>query len=152
MHASPPCPGWPKGRQDVAILNIDSAYDWPKSGLTGHAVCELQLIMRPIPRRGSPITWRDQYLCYVCSFKIGVIDSVTEMHTLAWAKHANGTLVGDIVPLMQLRAFINIIPKLGAAADPRLTKSTSAHYHSSFYLNKYFDKQIYDTLYYASQG
>ncbi|KAG1843443.1 hypothetical protein F4604DRAFT_1689530 [Suillus subluteus] len=50
MHASPACPGWPKGRQDVAIVNVNSMYDWPKSGLMGHAVCELQLIMRPIPR------------------------------------------------------------------------------------------------------
>ncbi|KAG1821858.1 uncharacterized protein BJ212DRAFT_1445288 [Suillus subaureus] len=72
MHASP--------ARDVAILSIDSAYDWLKSGL---------------------------------------------------------------------KAFVNIIPRLGTAADPQLTKSTSVHYHSSFYLNKYFDKQIYDTLYYA---
>jgi hypothetical protein len=108
--------------------------------------------MRPIPRRGSRVTWRDQYLCYVRSFKIGAVDPVTEMHILTRARHANGTLVGDIVPLTQLRAFINIIPRLGTAADPRLTKSTSTHYHSSFYLNKYFDKQIYDTLYSASQG
>ncbi|KAG1824986.1 hypothetical protein EV424DRAFT_1471865 [Suillus variegatus] len=152
MHASPACPGWPKGRQDVAIFNINSAHDWPESGLMGHAVCELQLIMRPIPRRGSRITWHDRYLCYVRSFKIGVVDPVTKMHTLTHTKHVNGTLVGDIVPLTQIRAFISIIPKLGAAADPRLTKSTSAHYHSSFYLNKYFDKQIYDSLYYALQG
>ncbi|KAG0705579.1 hypothetical protein DFH29DRAFT_980830 [Suillus ampliporus] len=137
---------------DVAIVNVDSVYDWPKSGLKGHAVCELQLIVRPIPRRGSHITWRDKYLCYVHSFKIGAVDPVTQMHTLTRAKHANGTLVGDVVPLTQLQAFVNIIPRLGTAVDPRLTKATSAHYHSSFYLNKYFDKQIYDTLYYASQG
>ncbi|KAG1840425.1 hypothetical protein C8R48DRAFT_679594 [Suillus tomentosus] len=115
MHASA-CPGWPKGRQDVAIFNINSAYDWPESGLMGHAVCELQLIMRLIPRRGSRIT----------CFKIGAVDPVTEMHTLTCTKHANGTLVGDIVPLTQIRAFISIILKLGAAVDPRLTKSTSA--------------------------
>jgi hypothetical protein len=108
----------------------------------GHAVCELHIIMCPIPRRGLPITWCDQYLCYVCSFKIGVVDPITEMHTLTRVKHANSTLVGDIVPLTQLCAFINIIPKLGAAVDPQLTKSTSAHYHSSFYLNKYLNKQI----------
>lgn len=108
--------------------------------------------MRPMPRRGSRITWRDQYLCYVYSFKIGAVDPVTGMHVLKRATHANGAPVGDIVPLKQLRAFINIIPQLGATADARLTKETSMHYHSSFYLNKYFDKQLYDSLYYASQG
>jgi hypothetical protein len=35
MHASPARVGWPKGQKDVAILNVDSAYDWPKSGLKG---------------------------------------------------------------------------------------------------------------------
>ncbi|KAG1802390.1 uncharacterized protein BJ212DRAFT_1304861 [Suillus subaureus] len=108
MHASPAHPGWPKGRQDVAIFNVNSAHDWPEPGLMGHAVCELQLIMHPIPRRGSHIT----------CFKIGVVDPVTKMHTLTCTKHVNGTLVGDIVPLTQIQAFISIIPKLGAAVDP----------------------------------
>jgi hypothetical protein len=80
---------------------------------------------------------------------MGVIDPVTEMHVLKCAKHANGAPVGDIVPLGQLRAFIHIIPQLGPVADARLTKANSTHYHSSFFLNKYFDKQIYDAL---SQG
>jgi hypothetical protein len=53
---------------------------------------------------------------------------------------------------MQLQAFINTTLRPGAAADTWLTKPTSTHYHSLFYLNKYFDKQIYDTLYDASQG
>ncbi|KAG2130225.1 hypothetical protein DEU56DRAFT_872344 [Suillus clintonianus] len=151
VHAFPPSPGsgWPKGRRDAVLVNIDRAYDWPKSGLTGHRVCELQLIMRPVPRRGSRITWRDQYLCYVRSFKTGAVDPVTEMHVLKRCKHANGAPVGDIVPLSQLCAFIHIIPQLGHAADARLTKANSAHYHSSFFLNKYFDKQIYAAL---SQG
>ncbi|KAG2127501.1 hypothetical protein DEU56DRAFT_872775 [Suillus clintonianus] len=127
VHAFPPSPGsgWPKGRWDAVLVNIDRAYDWPKSGLTGHRVCELQLIMRPVPRR------------------------VTEMHILKRCKHANGAPVGDIVPLSQLRAFVHIIPQLGHAADAWLTKANSAHYHSSFFLNKYFDKQIYAAL---SQG
>ncbi|KAG1843085.1 hypothetical protein C8R48DRAFT_619062 [Suillus tomentosus] len=151
VHASPPSPvsGWPKGRRDAVLVNVDQAYDWPKSGLMGHQVCELQLIMRPVPRRRSRITWHDQYLCYVHSFKMGAIDPVTEMHVLKRAKHANGAPVGDIVPLGQLRAFIHIIPQLGPVADARLTKANSTHYHSSFFLNKYFDKQIYDAL---SQG
>lgn len=38
-HASPPLPGWPKGRQDTVLLNIDSGYDWPKSGLMGELIC-----------------------------------------------------------------------------------------------------------------
>ncbi|KAG2739313.1 hypothetical protein P692DRAFT_20881930 [Suillus brevipes Sb2] len=152
LHASPSSPEWLKGRRDAVLVNIDGQYEWPQSGLKGHTVCELQLIMRPMPRRGSRIGWRDQYLCYVHNMKIGAVDPVTGMHVVKRAKHANGSPVGDIVPLRQVRSFINLIPQFGAAADARLMKATSSHYSSSFFLNKYFDKQIYDTLYYASQG
>ncbi|KAG1762200.1 hypothetical protein EDD22DRAFT_953353 [Suillus occidentalis] len=40
VHASPPSPasGWPKGRRDAVLVNIDRAYEWPKSGLTGELV------------------------------------------------------------------------------------------------------------------
>jgi hypothetical protein len=35
VHASPSSPGWPKGRRDFVLVNIDGAAEWPKSGLTG---------------------------------------------------------------------------------------------------------------------
>ncbi|KAG1831476.1 hypothetical protein EV424DRAFT_1314149, partial [Suillus variegatus] len=169
LHASPSSPKWLKGRRDAVLVNIDGQYEWPQSGLkgkplsihqvglcvlapSGHTVCELQVIMHPMPQRGSRIGWRDQYICYVHNMKIGAVDPVTGMHILKHARHANGTPVGDIVPLRQVRLFINLIPQFGAVVDARLTKATSSHYSSSFFLNKYFDKQIYDTLYYASQG
>jgi hypothetical protein len=37
IHASPPGPGWPKGRQDAILVNVDTAYEWPKSGLSGES-------------------------------------------------------------------------------------------------------------------
>ncbi|KAG1906124.1 uncharacterized protein F5891DRAFT_975575 [Suillus fuscotomentosus] len=60
VHASPSGPGWPKGRQNFVLVNIDGAAEWPKSGLTGHAICEL---------------------CVIC-LSIGPIDPATGMHTL----------------------------------------------------------------------
>ncbi|KAG1840330.1 hypothetical protein C8R48DRAFT_679623, partial [Suillus tomentosus] len=71
VHASPSGPGWPKGRRDFVLVNIDGAAEWPKSGLTGHAICEL---------------------CVIC-LSIGPIDPATEMHTLKRAKHADGSSV-----------------------------------------------------------
>lgn len=107
--------------------------------------------MRPIPRRGSRIKWRDQYLCYVDYLKIDKVDPATEMHVVKRAKHPDGSPMGSIVPLHQLRAFVSLIPQLGNVADARLTKVTSMHYSNSFFLNKYFDKDFYDALYYASR-
>jgi hypothetical protein len=37
IHASPPGPGWPKGRWDAILVNVDTAYEWPKSGLSGES-------------------------------------------------------------------------------------------------------------------
>ena len=82
---------------------------------------------------------------------MGVIDPATKMHILKRAMYADGSPVGHVVPLRQLRAFISIIPRLGDAANARLTKATSMHYSDSFFLNKYFDKDFYDTLYYTSR-
>ncbi|KAG1893892.1 uncharacterized protein F5891DRAFT_1131119 [Suillus fuscotomentosus] len=139
VHASPSGPGWPKGRWDFVLVNIDGAAEWPKSGLT---------VKIPHLHR---IKWRDQYLCYVQCLSIGPIDPATEMHTLKCAKHADGSSVGNFIPLNQLHAFISIIPRLGDVADARLTKATSSHYSHSFFLNKYFDKEIYNAIYYASR-
>ncbi|KAG0708249.1 hypothetical protein DFH29DRAFT_979532 [Suillus ampliporus] len=133
LHASPPCPGWLKGQQDAVLINVDREYEWPQSGLRGHAICEVQLIIRPMARRGSHIT----------CLKVGTVHPAAGMHVLKHAKHGDGTL--------QMCTFISIIPELGAAADARLTKETSAHYSSSFFLNKYFNKQLYYALYNASQ-
>ncbi|KAG1849723.1 hypothetical protein F4604DRAFT_1883751 [Suillus subluteus] len=169
VHASPPGPGWPKGRRDTILVNMDTAYEWPKSGLTGesffivcismriinappqgHAICKLCLIMRPLPRRGSCITWRDQYLCYVQCLNIGPYDPATGMHVLKCVKHADGTFIGNIIPLCQLCAFISIVPHLGDAADVQLTSATSAQYSQEFLLNKYFDKGFYYALHYST--
>ena len=35
IHASPLGPGWPKGRRDPVLVNVDGVSEWPKSGLTG---------------------------------------------------------------------------------------------------------------------
>ncbi|KAG0695794.1 hypothetical protein DFH29DRAFT_879790 [Suillus ampliporus] len=117
IHASPSDPGWPKGQQDFVLVNVDRATQWPKSGLTGHAICELYLVIRPIPQRGSRIKWRDQYLCYVQCLNIGPIDPATRMHTLKHAKHADGSPVGNFILLNQLHTFISIIPQLRDVAD-----------------------------------
>ncbi|KAG0696400.1 hypothetical protein DFH29DRAFT_984627 [Suillus ampliporus] len=133
VHASPPGPGWPKGRRDTILVNVDTAYEWPQSGLSG-----------------SHITWQDQYLCYVQCLNIGPCDSATGMHVLKRAKHVDGIPIGSIIPLRQLCAFISIIPRLGDAADARLTSATSMHYSQDFFLNKYFDKDFYYALHYAT--
>jgi len=112
---------------------------YKSSCFEGHAICELHLIMCPIPQRGSHVTWRDQYLCYI-QVLTDLVDPATDMIILKHAKYTDGTSIGNIVPLHQLHSFISLIPWLGDMADVQFTKATSMHYSQTFLFNKYFEK------------
>jgi hypothetical protein len=69
------------------------------------------------------------------------------MYVLKRAKRADGSRVGDILPLSWLRAPAPLQPRfIGPAADPRLTKHNSLEYSREFWLNKYSDKDFYYAL------
>ena len=56
---------------------------------------------------------------------------------------ANGSRLGDIVPLLQARIPTPLVPRYGTQADPKLTSRNSLEYSSEFYLNRFFDKELY---------
>ena len=68
------------------------------------------------------------------------------MFILKQSVHTSGVPLGDIIPLSQLHALADLIPRFGAKADPQLSKQTSLAYSTEFWLNKYFDKQTYFAL------
>ncbi|KAI6020821.1 hypothetical protein BKA83DRAFT_4126747 [Pisolithus microcarpus] len=53
VHAHPPDRSLKYGWYDTAIMNIDNHWQWPSSGLQGHAVVHVHLIMCPSMPRGS---------------------------------------------------------------------------------------------------
>jgi len=70
----------------------------------------------------------------------------TGLFLLKRAKCANGKEAGDIIPIDQLRSFVDIAPRFGEKADPRFTNSSSLTYATEFWLNKYFDKELFYAL------
>lgn len=68
------------------------------------------------------------------------------MFVLKWAVCASGALLGDIIPLTQLHALADVIPRFYAQADSWLTKQTSLAYSMEFWLNKYFNKETFFAL------
>jgi hypothetical protein len=70
----------------------------------------------------------------------------SSLYILKRARRANGELIGDILPLQQVRALVDLTPCFGDVADRRLTKYNSSTYSSEFRLNKYFDKELYLSL------
>ena len=70
------------------------------------------------------------------------------MHLLKKATRANGARIGDIVPLDQIRALVDLTPRFGSKANARLTSFSSMAYSTEFWLNKYFDKELFYALSY----
>ena len=54
--------------------------------------------------------------------------------------------MGDVVPLSRLRTLINLVPHFEVEANKRLTKETALEYSSEFWLNKYFNKELFYAL------
>ena len=68
------------------------------------------------------------------------------MYLLKRARRNAGEIMGDVIPLSQLRTLINLVPRFGVEADNRLTKETALEWSSEYWLNKYFDKELFYAL------
>jgi hypothetical protein len=70
-------------------------------------------------------------------------DPNTGLFLLKKATRANGEMAGDIIPLNQLRSLVDVAPRFGKKANPRLTNANSLSFATEFWLNKYFDKEMF---------
>ena len=68
------------------------------------------------------------------------------MYVLKRSQRADGTIVGDVMPLGRLRALLDLVPRFGTEADKRLTKETSLKFSMEFWLNRYFEKELFYAL------
>ena len=59
------------------------------------------------------------------------------------ASQSNGTRMGSVVPLSQTQTAAPLIPKYGPQADPKLTSRNSLEFSTEFFLNHFFDKELY---------
>ncbi|KAJ6490951.1 hypothetical protein C8R45DRAFT_1053149 [Mycena sanguinolenta] len=159
VNAAPPDGEWRCGRGDAVIVNTDSRFQWPASGLEGHTVCQLRMIFRVVPRAGyAQPAGTDGFLAYVQRFDIvPQLDPATQlkgafpepasgMYALKRAKRVDNTRQGDVIPLDRLRAAVELTPQFGKKADPRLKKETSLDHCDSFWLFKWFNKELFYAL------
>ena len=68
------------------------------------------------------------------------------MYVLKRARRTDGTVIGGVIPLSQIRALVGLVPRFGAEADRHFTKMNSLEYSTEFFLNKYFDKELFFAL------
>ncbi|KAG1905725.1 uncharacterized protein F5891DRAFT_1125768 [Suillus fuscotomentosus] len=148
LNCVPPSDVWNSGRYDSAIVNNESGCLWPAHGLRGHTIGQIRLIMRPVGRINTDWSWEDCFLVYMYRFDgtTSARDPATQLHSIRRAKRSNGTLVGDIIPLTQIKAPVNLIPRFGASADSRFTSQNSMEHASEFWVNKFWDKNTFFPL------
>ncbi|KAJ3904129.1 hypothetical protein F5879DRAFT_1010080 [Lentinula edodes] len=169
IFSAPPGPGWEFGRQNAVIVNIDQSFQWPRSSLEGHAIVLVKMIFTVAqPRRPSlPIEGTHCFLAYcerlnivnqpppplqyqhlpcyrACPFRYP--DYSTGCYVLKRARRADGTPMGDIIPVSQFRSFADICPLYRGNPHPSLTKSTSQYHSDEFLLNKFFNKETFFAL------
>jgi len=134
------------------------------STVIGHAVTDIRLIFRVVPDDPASNAVPDHFLTYVQRFDVvpQVNPSTTgrtgqsprgcypepnsSLYILKRAKRADTSIIGDIVPLHQLRALVDLTPCFGETANRSLTSKNSTVYSSEYFLNKYFDKEMFWAL------
>ena len=70
-------------------------------------------------------------------------DQNTRLYLLKRATHSNNEMVGDIILLNQLRSLMDVVPRFGKKANPRLMNSNSLSFALEFWLNKYLNKELF---------
>ena len=72
------------------------------------------------------------------------MEPTTKMYRVKRARRSGGSqsIMGDVIPMGQVRALVNLVPLFGEVAEKRLTKETILEYGSEFQLNTYFDKEL----------
>jgi hypothetical protein len=71
------------------------------------------------------------------------VEPSTKMYCMKCARQSDKSIMGGIIALGQVRALINLVPLHGEVADKRLMKETFLEYGSEFWLNPYFDKDLF---------
>ncbi|KAA1478105.1 hypothetical protein DENSPDRAFT_921132 [Dentipellis sp. KUC8613] len=159
IQAQPPSPSWPYGRRDTVLVITDPTIPWPMRGIDGHVIAELHLIFRPLIESTTPLSM--PYLTYASRFDfvsqpVSVNtgtgrhyspDLNTGMYVVKKATRSDGSRMGDIIPLSQIRMPVHLIPRFGATADGCLNPQNSLACSTEFYVNKYVDKDAFAVIF-----
>ncbi|KIM55000.1 hypothetical protein SCLCIDRAFT_135629, partial [Scleroderma citrinum Foug A] len=161
LMASPPSLQHPNGRYDFTIISQTDKSDWPSVGLTGHAVVQIRLI--------SCLLRSSTFFAYVQRFNhtfpplsYNTTDGAAGLHGLKRVIRHNGMRVGEVIPLHCLCSPAHVIPltfhvhctkhvwcvtpRFGKEANQRLTCHTAYELSNEFWLNKYWNKEIFYAL------
>ena len=117
--------------------------------LQGFDLAQIRLIFHPVWSANIYLSYMERFDVIPQATQLGSTsrarcpDPVTGMYVMKRSHRSNGTRMGDIVPLSQIRIAAPLIPRYGLRADPKLTSRNSMEFSTEFFLNKFFDKDLY---------
>jgi len=78
--------------------------------------------------------------------RAAIPDTTTGLYIFKRALRTDKSRIGDIIPLSHCRMPVQLVPRFGTKADARLTSRNSMEWSREFFLNSYFDKDIFQYL------
>lgn len=158
LYTQPPSSAWPYGRYDSVIVSTGNTHKWPKSGLdgmfyvytvtllmstnAGHFVAHLHLIFCPI----TTLSYSETYLAYVEYLDVVTLNDSTGIYIFRHVRQVNNDWIGNIIPITQIVAPVHLIPHFGPKADPQLMMQSGINHATEFYLNKFWNKELFFAL------
>lgn len=115
----------------------------------GYDVAQIRLIFCPVWSVDTILTYVERFEIIPQPINYGSVlrgvcpDPVTGLYIMKRSTRASGSRLGDVIPLLQARIPAPMVPRYGVRADPKLTSKNSLEYSTEFYLNTFFDKELY---------
>lgn len=161
--AEPPSSEWQFGRFDTVLLSDGTT---PRRGLygtislslqhpqtltsfQGFDLAQIRLIFHPVWPINTFLAYAERFDVIPQPTHLGgstrarCPDPVTGMYVVKRSSRSNGARMGGVVPLSQTQIAAPLVPKYGPQADPKLTPRNSLEFSTEFFLNHYFDKELY---------
>jgi len=160
--ALPPSKEWPLGRYDTVLLSngtspgpglggMEQSQVLPACANTslGFDLAQVRLIFHPIWDVNVFLVYAERFdilpqpTSYGSTTRGCCPDPVTGMYVVKRSSRSSAARLGDVVPLSQARIPAPLIPRYGNRADPKLTAQNSLEFSTEFYINRFFDKELY---------
>ncbi|KIK35754.1 hypothetical protein CY34DRAFT_95540, partial [Suillus luteus UH-Slu-Lm8-n1] len=138
LYTQPSSSAWPYGRYDSVIVSTGNMHKWPKSGLDRHFFAYLHLIFHPI----MTLLYFKTYFAYVEYLNVVTLNNSTGMYIL----RLNNDWIGNVIPITQIVAPVHLILHFDPKANPQLTIQSSINHAIEFYLNKFWNKELFFML------
>ncbi|PVF90922.1 hypothetical protein CPB86DRAFT_820942 [Serendipita vermifera] len=144
--AYPPSSTYPHGRCDSVLIHEGA--DAQRVGVRGYRVAQIRLIFRlkfiggRHPLHHVPLV----YVQWFSPFRKSP-EKFIKMYLVDRLENGASGRPSNVLPLDCINRFVQLIPQFGYAASDRLTEENSTEVCKHYYVNRFADREIYQSVY-----